>query len=981
MERIVKRRRQALAVSLLALAAAVGPTMAAQAQTAPAPAAQEATEVEAIVVSGFRASLGKALVEKRAEAAAIDTIVAEDIGKFPDANLAESMQRIPGVALARGDGGEGRNIAVRGLGAGFTRVRINGMEGASQTGASDIYGAGNSGRSFDFNVFPTDIFSALTVRKTTSADVEEGSLGATVDLSAPRPLDQRGDQVFTITARGSRNELAKEIDPRISALASKKFADGKIGVLAAVSYQKRHLREVGYSAVDILSANTNGLFCSPVGFTPQSPATNAAKGTDATNCSTANPRTSTLAAYQAIYDARRADAATTPGSGAFFPRIPRYTNSEQTQTRTGGAFSLQYQPDGRTDVSLDVIYSKFEVTRDDQYIEAISLARSASNNGQPMMSVRDVKLGSNGSVQYAQFDGVDIRSEGLHSEFATTYQQANLNFKRELTDRLTVSGTIGVNKSVWEDKLRMQTFMDAIDVDGYSIDFRGGGSTPVLKYGFDVANPANFAYAPGLADGTVLGGFSLQGKPGGSRTFGQKSEINLDWALNDALKIRAGGQLRRGEQKGFETRYYTADTLVQALPAGVTTTSLSKQITGLDSLWGKGAPSTWAALDWRKLYDTFKLGQSRVCAVNCGHADARIREKVTAGYLMGEFNVDDVRGLGLRGDVGVRYVETDQMSSGNIAVSSATSPTGLIGRYGEVKRTYKDWLPSANLVIETTPDLLLRFAAAKVMTRPELGTLTPTSGVNPITRTGTVNNPFLDPIRAKTFDAAVEWYFAPGSLVSAAFFYKDIKTYIQRVNTQIPFSQLGLPNELLIGTNTTPDELFTVSTPFNTPGGPLKGVEFNLQAPLTFLPGLFSNLGVLANYTRVTSQIDYILASSGGVPTATTTADLVGLSKNTASATLYYEDKKFSVRATANYRDSFIRGIPASPGSDLQGNDDTIYVDASASYSLNDRIKFTLEAQNLTDEQNRLYVDSKRQDTLFQLRAGRNITAGVTLRF
>jgi TonB-dependent receptor len=192
---------------------------------------------------------------------------------------------------------------------------------------------------------------------------------------------------------------------------------------------------------------------------------------------------------------------------------------------------------------------------------------------------------------------------------------------------------------------------------------------------------------------------------------------------------------------------------------------------------------------------------------------------------------------------------------------------------------------------------------------------------------------------------------------------------------------LGLPNELLTGTNTTPDELFTVSTPFNTPGGPLKGVELNLQAPFTFLPGVFRNFGLLANYTRVTSQIDYVLASAGGVPTATTTADLVGLSKNTASATLYYEDQKFSVRATANYRDRFIRGIPASAGSDLQGNDDTIYVDASASYSLNDSVKFILEAQNLTDEQNRLYIDSKRQDTLFETRVGRNITFGVNLRF
>jgi iron complex outermembrane receptor protein len=973
--------RAASMTAMIAAGAFAAQTASAQTSAAPAGQAAESTQVEEIIVSGFRAALNKALAEKRTEAAAIDTIVAEDIGKFPDANLAESMQRIPGVALARGDGGEGRNISVRGLGSGFTRVRVNGMEGTAQTGASDIYGAGNAGRSFDFNVFPTEIFSALTVRKTTSADVEEGSLGATVDLAAPRPLDQKGDQVVTITARGVRNELAKEIDPRLSALVSKSFVDGRFGVLGAVSFQKRHLREVGYSAVDILSANTNGLFCSPTGFTPQNPATNAVKGTDAANCSTGNPRTSSLSAYQKIYDARRADALATPGSGAFFPRIPRYTNSTQAQERTGGTVSLQFQPDDKTDLSLDLLYSRFEVTRDDGYIETISLARSASNNGQPMMSVRDVELSPQGSLLYGLFDGVDVRSEGLHANFVSTFKQANFNFKRALSRKLTVSGMAGVNKSTYVDKMRMQTFMDAIDTDGFSVDYRDGASTPILKYGFDVSNPANFTYAPGLADGTVLGGFSLQSKPNGYATHGLKTELNLDWAMSDALKIRVGGQYRSSEQKGWETRYHTADTQVQALPAGVTVASLSKQISGLDGLWGRGAPSSWAALDWRKVYDALKLGQARVCTGNCGAPEPRIREDVAAGYVMGEFNFDDVHGFGVRGDVGVRYVHTDQNSSGNIAVSSPASPTGVEGRYGEVDRTYSDWLPSANLVVETTPDLLLRFSAAKVMSRPELGALTPTSGVNAVTRTGTVNNPFLDPVRAKTFDAAVEWYFAPGSLLSAAFFYKDISTYIQRVNTQVPYNQLGLPNELLTGTNTTPDELFTVSTPFNTPGGPLKGVELNLQAPFTFLPGVFRNFGLLANYTRVTSQIDYVLASASGVPTATTTADLVGLSKNTASATLYYEDSKFSIRTTANYRDRFIRGIPASAGSDLQGNDDTIYVDASASYSLNDSVKFVLEAQNLTDEQNRLYTDSKRQDTLFETRVGRNITFGINLRF
>ena len=137
----------------------------------------------------------------------------------------------------------------------------------------------------------------------------------------------------------------------------------------------------------------------------------------------------------------------------------------------------------------------------------------------------------------------------------------------------------------------------------------------------------------------------------------------------------------------------------------------------------------------------------------------------------------------------------------------------------------------------------MRFSGAKVLARPELGLLTPTSGVNPVTRVGNINNPFLDPIRANTFDVAVEWYFRPGSLLSAAFFYKDIKSFVQNVNSLIPFNQLGLPNGLLENSNTDPSEPFNVSQPFNTPGGPLKGIELNAQIPFTFFDGFLGRCG------------------------------------------------------------------------------------------------------------------------------------------
>jgi len=993
----VYSRVRGTGISGAALAVALVWTPVAMAQETPAadaPAQEAPADEGEIVVSGFRASLNTALNQKREETAAVDSIVAEDIGKFPDSNLAESMQRVPGVALSRGDGGEGRNISVRGLGAGFTRVRINGMEGTAQTGSSDIYGAGNSGRSFDFNVFPTEIFSALSVRKTTSADVEEGSLGATVDLKAPKPLDFSKDFTLSATARGVYNTISKQVDPRASLLVSKKFGDSW-GVLASIAYQRRNIREVGYSAVDILSSNTNGLdpdgngpaaiqpFCTPIGFTPVSPAVGT-KGATATLCSTNNPRTSTLAAYNTVANLRRADAPNTPGSGAFLPRLPRYVNSEQDTTRIGGTLTVQFSPDDDTDISVDALYSRYDVERRDNYIAGISFGRSVTNNGQPMVSVRDIQFDEHGSLVYGLFDGVDVRSEGLVDHYISDFKQGNFNLRRKLTDKFELSLFFGINQSVWWGPKRFQTFMDAIDVDNFSIDFRDGEATPIIGFGFDVANPANFSYAPSLADGTVLGGFSFQGKPSKNQTDNLTAEVNTDWDIDQGLKLKVGAQYRRSDYNAYVSSPYTADTIVRALPAGTSLASITRQITGLDELFGRGAPASWAAIDPDKWDDTFDFDAVRFCRTECGAGASRIREEVKSAYVMTTFNTEDQLPVKIRGDIGVRYVRTDMLAAGYISVAAtpaSSTPTGVRGQYGQVLRGYDDWLPSGNVAIEPVDNVILRLSAAKVMARPELGQLAPTSGITATTRTGNINNPYLDPIRADTFDAALEWYFKPGSLLSVAYFKKDIKSFVQRVTSQIPFNQLGLPDALLANTNTAPTEIFTIGQPVNTPGGPLNGVEVNAQVQLDFLPGFLGNFGILANYTHVTSTIQYVLASANGVPTVTTTADLIGLSKNTASGTLFYEDSRFSIRGTASYRDRYIRGIPASAGSDLQGNSPNLFVDASASFAFTDNIKAILEVQNLTDERNNLYIDSVRKDTLFQTRIGRTFNFGVNFQF
>lgn len=199
----------------------------AAAQTAETAAPQQdAAEVDDIVVTGFRASLQNALNIKRREAGVVDAISAEDIADFPDTNLAESIQRIPGVSIDR-DAGEGRSITVRGLSSEFTRTRINGIEAQSSTGATDSSGGVNRGRGFDFNVFASELFNNITVRKTASAEVEEGSLGATVDLQTSRPFDKMGFQ-GAISGQYGYNDLSQDWSPRFAALVSNTWADDQL---------------------------------------------------------------------------------------------------------------------------------------------------------------------------------------------------------------------------------------------------------------------------------------------------------------------------------------------------------------------------------------------------------------------------------------------------------------------------------------------------------------------------------------------------------------------------------------------------------------------------------------------------------------------------------------------------------------------------------------------------------------------------------
>jgi TonB-dependent receptor len=349
-----------------------------------------------------------------------------------------------------------------------------------------------------------------------------------------------------------------------------------------------------------------------------------------------------------------------------------------------------------------------------------------------------------------------------------------------------------------------------------------------------------------------------------------------------------------------------------------------------------------------------------------------VEEKDRGAWLMSEFGFD-VGSVPISGNLGVRYVKTTQSSTGLATVGTALVST-------TVEREYNDTLPSLNLVAEITPDFLVRFGAAKVMSRPGLGSLTPgvTVSVSGGARTVSGGNPNLDPIRAKTADLGFEWYFQEGAMLGLALFYKDIETFVQTTRTVAPYSSSGLPVSLLDGTGAAATDDFVFSVPLNTPGGDLKGAELNYTQPFSFLPGKWANLGAQLNYTYVDSQIQYV--TSTGIASLNT--DLTGLSKNSYNGTLFYEGTKISARVSYTHRDGYLTQVPATEtGFDVHGMRASNTVDAKLTYMVDDKLDISIEGSNLTNQPYYEWVGSDVQLPLTYSETGRQYSIGVRYKF
>lgn len=908
--------------SALLLGGAMFVPAAAAAQTAPAadqPQVAVTTpaddgEAKDIVVQGFRSSLNAALGQKREAVNSVDVILAEDIADFPDLNLAESIQRIPGVSIDR-DNGEGRTITVRGLNPDFTRVRINGMETLSTTGSTDSSGGTNRGRGFDFNTFASELFRSIKVSKSPNPSTEEGSLGAVVDLATSRPLDYGAGLTLAGSGQALYNDASRKVNPRIAALASYANDAETFGVLVSVAYTPRDIVEEGFSTVRWAG----------------------------------NPVAAAGAAQSfAQRNAFRNEAAFPSAATAFFPRIPRYGVLTSDQERLGITGAIQFAPSERTTISLDLLYSRFAGTRREEFLEVISFSRNTADG---IRETRILELEVDPQTRNlvrGRFDDVDVRIENRLDDLETEFKQATLELAHEVSDRFKIRALGGISESDFNISQQTTIIADALNVDGYTIDFRGNPDAPTINYGFDVRNPANFLVN------------EVRDRPQSTLNGFRTLSLEGDFAATDTISLQAGGSWKRFSFESTESR---RDRVLNN-----TTVVRPFQLTAAESsfaLMTPGAPGAdrndrqWVVPDIDAVAARVGLFTGNFPLVLQDGAVNEVVENDYAAFLQGSLNTE-LGSWGLRAVAGLRYVRTEVESTGILSRNTVS-----------VDNTYTDWLPSVSVVLEPTDKLLLRANVARQMARPTLASLTPGGTLNPFAQTLNFGNPQLDPFRANSIDFGVEWYFAPESLLSVAVFYKDIETFVTRETASVPYNTLGLPDSLLVGTPAEPDDIFIVQRNINGEGGSLKGIEIQYQQPFTFLPGVLKNFGFLGNLTLLDSEVNY------GTANNPLRDQLTGLSKTGFNTTLYYEDKKFSARVSGAYRSDFLTLVPGRNGNDIEGTRATFNVDAAMSYAITDKIRVTLEGINLTDEIRPQFADSIGDRPVTFHRTGRTVLVGA----
>lgn len=1013
---------------LMATCLTAGAFLPAQAQSVTGGAG--ADTLEEIVVTGFRSSLANSTNDKRNATGFQDSIFAEDIGKFPDTNIAESFNRVPGITINREVSGEGLNIAIRGLGTNFTRVLLNGAPVAvASTGRT---GSQNTNREVDLDIFPTELFTKLTVSKSPTASMTEGGAAGTVDMRSARPFDSDGARV-SYSAQTTKNSNTDKWGGRGSVLASNTW--GNFGALIGVAAVRNQVSTPGFETVGWTNANLTAAQC---GATT---GCNSTGGGNWTIPGTVPANAGNGLTTGATLD-RAALLALNPGltvqqlDNAIIPRLGRPAEIFGTRDRMNAIASFELQATEDLHFYLDSMYGKKE--NDLQYIDINWVGRNGA--AIPInMKVDRTDCAAGCVVTEGTFANAQFFLE--HRPFIEDleFYSVNPGMDYQITDNLKIDVQGNYTKSVFHRE--SPTFLVITPASsGVTVTYKNDGGIPSITPNIDLNDPTKFGW-PGAR-------VNMQDERRWTETKGVRG--NLTWG-DDVLNMKVGGawddvtrriraydnsQAWQNAVCGNNPSVFLPGPNTQppcaglnqpgAAPAGYPTypgngTGFTAGRTGAVTYGGSLIPNSTVAnylrpssrgfvvADWDKFgvdskYDQFHSATPEAGSSNTGASGGFIGEETLGAYA--EVNgIQQVDGRDLRFNIGMRWVQTDQEVGGRVSLPDPRNTPASLGgaqlpdgaRYPNVtnfvyiKNQYDNWLPSASASYNVSDNAVVRAALSKTMTRPDPNAQLPGLNFsNPSADIGSVGNSALAPYISDNIDLGFEYYTGREGYIGVAVFRKAITGFTVNGSNTLPFSalaQYGVTYDSL-----TP----TQQAAINSRGGPnsatvvltqqvnaegrltVNGLEFNWVQPLDFLlEDIVPGLGFIANATIIDQK------GKGAAP-----AIAIGVAEYTYNFTGFYEHGGISARISQ----TFTKGSQSS-GLNQNGiaaaalfSDDYRQWDFSSSVDLDELTGYkglpqiTFDVTNLTNAKQRSYFQFENA-TYSSFTPGRTFTVGLRGRF
>lgn len=908
-----------------------GSMLSAVAVTAAAQGSDDANLIEEVMVTGsYAKSLEQAVDIKRSSVGFSDSIVATDIADFPEQNLAEALQRMPGVTIER-NRGLGSKVNVRSLPSEFTHVSINGLATAS----------GSGGREVEFDIFASEIIQSVTVQKSPTAADEEGGIAGSVLISTGRPFDYN-EPKFVVSAEGAHNSISEEIDPKISLLASNTFGDW--GVLASFSKAQRTNRTDANSGIN---------------FRPLS------RWTEKTGSSKwqADQTLEVLERDTGVVITDPFDSEQT-NRVVFLDKVGNrsYLND---QDKWGGTLSLQYQPSDTFTLSFDAMLGGYDNT-EDEYDAAAYTASSISAlervHAYDSTTLADYGVVVLRDVSYANTQHEFLSKENVHK---TDYTQYSFDMDWEVAG-WQVKGLVGYSGV---EKLSDTSNLKHVAYGPSRSRYAGKGGETILS-----DNPGSFDMynSPGkyLFDSYEVNLESIEDdkyaaqldfiRPMFLDSFPALAQIQWGARYTDKSKKRdRGTEFVYGPSAG-DTSWRNKRTLEDSQ-----LNSISGLVPGGSFLSDVSNSPQWAQVDNGYARNTFRYDGFNVDYQESEYY--RVDEEVLSFYAMVDFKFD-VASLPTTINAGVRSVDTTVESYGYHQVQNNDGSTGYTPAPISKEGQYRDTLPSLNLSMELTDNVMLRAAASETLIRPALGDIAYKRTVSVSEFKYRDGNPDLKPTYADQWEIGLEWYLEQGGLLAVSWFEKEIEGVVRESLTGV------VKDVTKYNANGTIDGIydFDVYQKINAEGSyDVSGVEFIAQFPLSMFHSALEGFGINANLTLLDNSLTG--DSDLGIPTPP-----AGLTDKTWNLTAFYENDVFDARISYNYKDKYVEYIERDMFPVYR--DDYGQLDMAIGYHVTDNIKVVLDVINLTDEATSAYTIDPSFPTMYEM-SGRRISLGVRADF